>query len=244
MLLQQAVWWFALIAQLPLTATGPGGMYQWYDAPTGGNFLASGATFTTPPITTNIAYYVQTTVSSCTSNRTQVIVYTAGRPSVVGASVCSGTGATISASGGTNYVWYDSAAETNQLATGPTFTTPALLKSTTYYVIATINGCVSAATPVTVYVTPPPTAPTVSNMTICAGTVASLHANAPGGFFDWFDVPTGGTSLISSPDYTTPVLTATKTYYVQTSSNGCVSTRTPVTITVNPIPAAPGSTNS
>ncbi|MEN0057183.1 MAG: hypothetical protein AAGC65_26135, partial [Mucilaginibacter sp.] len=29
-----------------LTATGTDGVYQWYDAPTGGNFLASGASYT------------------------------------------------------------------------------------------------------------------------------------------------------------------------------------------------------
>jgi gliding motility-associated-like protein len=224
-----------------LTALAPGGTYQWYDAPTGGNFLATGDSYTTPPVTKSITYYVQTTLSGCTSARTAVNVYTAGRPGVTGASVCSGSGATISASGGDNYVWYDSASESNQVGSGPNFTTPALTKTTTYYVVATVNGCVSAPTPATVYVNPPPQIPTSSNVTICSGTAASLHADDPAGIFDWFDVPTGGISLISSPDYTTPVLTATKTYYVQTSSNGCQSARQPVTVIVNPIPAAPAT---
>lgn len=227
-----------------LKATAPGGTYQWYDAATGGNFLATGDTFTTPPITKATTYYVQTTLSNCTSTRTAVTVYTAGRPGVTNASVCSGNGATLTASGGTNYVWYDSAAETNQLATGPTYTTPALTKTTNYYVVATVNGCVSVPTTATVYINPPPPTPTSSNVTICSGTAASLHADAPSGIFDWFDVPTGGTSLISSPDYTTPALTASTTYYVQTSANGCESTRTPVTVTVSPIPPAPAAQTS
>ncbi|WP_183574592.1 PKD-like domain-containing protein [Mucilaginibacter sp. X5P1] len=227
-----------------LKATAPGGTYQWYDAATGGNFLATGDTFTTPPITTATTYYVQTTLSNCTSARTAVTVYTAGRPSVTNTSVCSGNGATLTASGGTNYVWYDSAAETNQLATGPIYTTPAVTKTTTYYVVATVNGCVSAPTAVIVYISPPPPTPTSSNVTICSGMAASLHANATSGIFDWFDVPTGGTSLISSPDYTTPALTASTTYYVQTSANGCESARTPVTVTVNPIPPAPAAQTS
>jgi len=227
-----------------LKATAPGGTYQWYDAATGGKFLATGDTFTTPPITTTITYYVQTTLSNCTSARTAVNVYTAGRPGVTNASVCSGTGATLTASGGTNYVWYDSAAETNQLATGPTYTTPALTKTTNYYVVATVNGCVSVPTAATVYINPPSPTPTSTNVTICSGTAASLHADAASGIFDWFNVPTGGTSLISSPDYTTPALTASTTYYVQTTLNGCVSVRTPVTVTVSPIPAAPAAQTS
>jgi len=222
-----------------LTATAPGGTYQWYDAPTNGNFLASGPTFITPPITAPIIYYVQTTVSGCTSARTPVLVNILAKPVVTGATVCQGTSATLSASGGDSYVWYDAPVNGNVVGNGPTFTTPPLLNTTTYYVVSTTNGCVSARTAVVAIVTPPPQAPTAVNVTICSGNVANLHANAPAGIFDWFTVPVGGTSLISSPDYTTPVLTTTTTYYAQTSLNGCVSTRTPVTVTVNAIPSAP-----
>jgi gliding motility-associated-like protein len=226
-----------------LTATGPGGTYQWYDAATGGNFLASGATYTTPPVTANTAYYVETTVSGCTSPRAAVNVYLTAKPNVTGASICAGNVATLSVSTGDSYTWYDAAVGGNIVSTSQTFTTPVLTTTTTYYVVVTTNGCSSVPTAVTAKVTQAPPQPTASDITICSGSSANLHADAPTGVFDWFTVPIGGASLISSPDYTTPVLTATTIYYVQTSLNGCESPRTQVTVTVNPLPQAPIAQN-
>jgi gliding motility-associated-like protein len=222
-----------------LTATAPGGAYQWYDAPTGGTFLASGNTYNTPPITQRTIYYVETTVSGCASPRTAVAVNITGRPIIQGATICPGNVATLSASGGDSYTWYDAATGGGQVGSGPTFVTPALFSTKIYYVVAIINGCTSVPTAVTARVTAAPQAPIASNRTACTGSVVTLHADAPDGVFDWFDVPTGGVSLISSPDYTTPPLTATTTYYVQTTINGCESSRTPVTITITPPPTPP-----
>jgi gliding motility-associated-like protein len=219
-----------------LTATAPGGNYQWYDAPVGGNLLVNGATYTTPLLSTATTYYVETTLNGCTSPRTAVTVYITGKPSVTGATVCWGNAATLTAAGGTDYTWYDALSGGNQVGTGSSFTTPVLFATTTYYVAASINGCLSSRTAVTARVSAPPAAPTATNLTICSGSVASLHADAAAGVIDWFDVPSGGTSLISSPDYTTPPLTATTTYYIQATVNTCQSARTPIRITVNPIP--------
>ncbi|MDB5136536.1 MAG: type sorting protein [Mucilaginibacter sp.] len=224
-----------------LTATAPGGTYQWYDAAIGGNFLATGATYTTPPISAATTFYVETTNSGCTSPRTAVNVTLPGTPGTAGATVCAGNTATLLASGGGTYAWYNVPSGGSVLGTGSTFITPVLLNTATYYVVVTSSlGCVSAPVRVVAIVSPPPQAPTLAPVAaVCSGSGATLHASAPAGIFDWFDVPNGGTSLISSPDYTTPALSTTTTYYVQTSLNGCVSPRTPVTVTVNPIPTAP-----
>jgi gliding motility-associated-like protein len=222
-----------------LTATGPGGNYQWYDAPEGGNFLGSGSTYTTQPISTGTTFYVQTTVSECTSARTAVSVNVAAKPSVSGATVCIGSPATLSANGGDSYIWYDAPAGGNQVGTGPTFTIPALFKTTTFYVEGIVSGCASGRLPVTARVGTAPRPPVAPGASICTGSVASLHADAPAGIINWFDVPSGGVPLITSPDFTTPVLTATTTYYVQTFINDCQSDRTPVVVTVSPIPAPP-----
>jgi hypothetical protein len=40
-----------------LTATSPFGTVFWYDAPTGGNYLGSGSSFTTPTVTNTTSYY-------------------------------------------------------------------------------------------------------------------------------------------------------------------------------------------
>ncbi|ASU34169.1 Ig-like domain-containing protein [Mucilaginibacter xinganensis] len=223
-----------------LKATSPGGFYQWFDAPTGGNFLGSGDTFVTPPINSGITFYVQTTVNGCTSLRTGVFVNATGNPTVTGMTVCYGNGAVLTASGGSNYEWYAASTGGAILATGPAFSTPVLTATTTYYVVATINGCTSARTPVIAKVTPAPQTPVTQNISICSGSKASLHVTPGQGIYSWFDVPSGGQPLILSPDYTTPALTASKTYYVQNSINGCESARASLTVTVNQIPAAPG----
>jgi gliding motility-associated-like protein len=225
-------------ATLSVTSPQPNGYYQWYDA--GGNYKGSGPTYQTDPITTYTVYYVQETIDSCTSIRTPVSVSLPATPTVRGDTVCQGNVATLIASGGSSYTWYDSSG--NPVGgTDSLYTTGPLTSTQTYYVVVNVNGCLSARTPVTATVTPSPSVPTASNDTICSGNTAQLHASASTGTFDWFNVPSGGTSLISSPDFTTPALTATTTYYVQTSLNGCTSARVPVIVTVNASPATPAT---
>jgi hypothetical protein len=222
-----------------ITATGPGGTYQWYDAPTGGNFLGTGSSFTTPVITGRRFFYVETTMGGCTSLRTQVSADQIGSPFVAPVITCEGSSVTFNGHGATIYKWYDRPGGT-LLYTGPSFTTPALFANTTYYAVGITNGCASAPTAAIATIIPAPTAPVSSNKNVCWGSVASLHATAAAGaLFNWYSVPSGGVSLISSPDFTTPPLTSTTTYYVEVSLNGCISLRTPVVVTVNPIPVAP-----
>lgn len=218
---------------------GDGSGYQWYGSATGTDFLASGSTYNTEPITANTTFYVQVTVGGCTSTRTPVQVTLPSRPTVIGDTVCQGSVATLTARGGNSYSWYDAPSDGNLVGSDSTYTTPSLTTSTTYYVVVNVNGCSSTRTPVTATVTKAPPTPTASNVTICSGTSAQLHASASSGVFDWFTARTGGSSLISSPDYTTPPLTATTTYYVQTSINDCSSPRVPVTVTVSAPPDAP-----
>ncbi len=223
-----------------LTATAPGGVYQWYDAATGGNFLASGATYVTQPIVANTTFYVQTTINGCASSRSAVNVTLVGNPGREGATVCFGNTATLLGANADTFVWYDAASGGNIVGNGAVFVTPVLFATTTYYLEGITNGCVSQRIPVVAIVTPPPQPPVVTNITICSGSAGSLHAtSSSGGTIDWFTAPTGGTSLITSPDYTTPPLSATTTYYVQASVNTCTSSRTPITVTVNPVPSAP-----
>jgi gliding motility-associated-like protein len=223
-----------------LTASAPGGTYQWYSL--GGAFLASGPVYITPPITAVTGYYVQTTIGGCTSPRTEVIVFLTSSPAAQGVSICAGNVATLTATGGDTYTWYDAPAAGNVLGTGNTFTTPVLAGTTTYYVSSTSNaGCVSPRTAVTVSVTPDPQAPVAANVSVCSGFAATLHASVSSGIINWYSAPAGGAPLISSPDYTTPPLTANTTYYASNLINSCESGRTPVTVTVNALPAPPSA---
>ncbi|HET6244456.1 MAG TPA: PKD domain-containing protein, partial [Bacteroidia bacterium] len=229
-----------------LTATAPGGTYQWYDSPSAGNLLFSGNPFTTPVLTVNTSFYVQTIINGCEGPRTSVEVIvnpTPASPTALNGSICEGQISTLSATApGGIYNWYD-APGGNNLQTGSSYTTQVLNATTNFYVTSTINGCEGPAAEVIVTVYPYPVAPTVANATICQGTSATLIATNPGGIYQWYDDVTGGSLLNTGSSYTTPVLVSSITYYVQTTMNGCTSTgRTAVTVTVTPLPNAPTAT--
>ncbi|HEY0667501.1 MAG TPA: PKD-like domain-containing protein [Sphingobacteriaceae bacterium] len=226
-----------------LTATSAGGTYQWFDVPSRGNPIATTNTFTTPVLNRTTTYYVDNSINGCTSPRTPVTV-TVNQippgPMVPGIAICAGSTAVLTpVSPGGTYTWYDAPVNGNLLASTTSFTSPALDTTTIYYVQATINGCTSSRTPVTVTVLQIPPAPVASGATICAGTSVTLTATGSGEIFEWYDAPSGGNMILRNPQYTPPPLFATTTYYVQTSFNNCISTRTPVTVTVIPVPPAP-----
>ena len=56
-----------------LTASGSTGMYQWYNAPTGGTRLDTGSTYVTPSVTSTTDYYVEAVESYATS--AEILVY-------------------------------------------------------------------------------------------------------------------------------------------------------------------------
>jgi hypothetical protein len=66
--------------------------------------------------------------------------------------------------------------------------------------------------------------PSVANTTpnaACPGNTVTLSATASGlGNLKWYDVATGGTALGTGNTYTTPALTTTKTYYVESVEGG------------------------
>jgi len=165
--------------------------------------------------------------------------------------ICYGQSATLSAlSTGNGIRWYTTPTGGTLLGTSasgaPFSVTPT---TTTTYYAETINaaGCVSATrVPVTVTVNPLPAAPTnvVSTPTaICLGQSSSLSAVSNGNTIHWYQ----GTPAPGGWEYTTASgasfsvsPSSTQTYYAfVVSPVGCISQMVPVTITVNPSPAAP-----
>lgn len=65
-----------------LTATAPGGVYSWYSASTGGTLLNTGLSYTTPVLTADTAFYVQSEIDGCVSPRRQVKVTVTPAPLV------------------------------------------------------------------------------------------------------------------------------------------------------------------
>lgn len=225
-----------------LSATGAtGSSFEWFAVASGGTALSTASTFTTPALTTNTTYYVQALNGGCTGPRTAVTVTvnpTPANPTIAGASVCSGNGATLTATapGGT-YVWWDAATLGSSLGTGIAYSTGNLTSTTTYYVETTVNGCTSAGrTAVTVTVNPTPTAPTVNGASICGGNTASLSVTSTGDTYRWYNAASGGDLLTTGSNYTTPALNATTSYYISaTSAAGCTGPRATATVNVTPI---------
>ncbi|RYE18459.1 MAG: hypothetical protein EOP51_21920, partial [Sphingobacteriales bacterium] len=169
------------------------------------------------------------------------IVYPRPTVAATGLNICSGATASLSATpnGGTSLAWFSSASGGSALATGNTFTTPTLTATTTYYIEITRAGCTSLdRVPVTVNVTPALTAPAVANAgPVCDGATATVSITSPDATvtYNWYEVANGGTPIFTGTTFTSPALTANKTYYVEATLGTCASpTRTAVNLTVNP----------
>ncbi|MDA8762583.1 hypothetical protein N9M81_04725, partial [Flavobacteriaceae bacterium] len=54
---------------MTFTATASEGEIYWYDAPTGGNLVETGDTFTTPPLTVSKTYYVSASPEGCATTQ-------------------------------------------------------------------------------------------------------------------------------------------------------------------------------
>jgi gliding motility-associated-like protein len=130
--------------------------YRWYTTPTGGTPVTTGASFTTTAVTTNQQYYVEAmNPNGCASNQRTAVSVAVGAPNAADISVevpdpqCAGP-ITLTASAPTvpdaDFRWYTVATGGTQVATGASFTTPALSGDTVYYVeVFTKGGCASPA---------------------------------------------------------------------------------------------------
>ena len=119
---------------------------------------------------------------SCASNLVPVTVTvnSISLPTATGATVGCGQTATLTATGNGTLYWYSNAAGTTQVATGGSFTTPALSATTTYYVSTATGVCAAQNTPVTVTVNGL-AAPTVSgNINFCGNNNATTTLTASG----------------------------------------------------------------
>ncbi|HEY4291346.1 MAG TPA: gliding motility-associated C-terminal domain-containing protein [Puia sp.] len=146
------------VSAAALSATGVNVL--WYTAATGG----TGSSTAPTPLTTSTgttAYYVtQTPAGSCESGRLEIDVTVkpgASVPTVVSPTYCQNATATALTATGANLLWYNAAIGGSGSATAPT---PATTGSgSSYWVSQTPAGsCESIRTPVTVTITPKPTA--------------------------------------------------------------------------------------
>ena len=93
-------------------------------------------------------------------------------------------------------------------------------------------------------VTAYPTVLTTTPASRCDAGTVTLQATASAGTLNWYANPTGGTSLATGASFTTPSLSATTTYYVETVNASCNSARTAVIATVNTTPTITSTTQA
>ena len=154
------------------------------------------------------------------------------------------TGTNFSATPSNNIVNFNgtSAVVTASNATSITANVP--VGATTGPIRVTVAGNTANST-TNFIVTVCPVAPTVTPNQGCENTTVTLAASGgTNGQYRWYTVTTGGTAISgeTNSNYTTPILSATTTYYVAINDGTCESTRTAVTATINPLPSAPSTT--
>ena len=112
-----------------------------------------------------------------------------------------------------------------------------VLTGTSTTACATVTDTVD----VVVTVCTPPSVPVGSPVGRCGPGSVTMNVTVAadgspvGGTAVWYTVPTGGTSVFTGTSYTTNV-TGTTTFYVENSNGLCASARTPIVVTVSPIP--------
>ncbi|MDP5202408.1 hypothetical protein Q9Q97_22640, partial [Flavobacterium sp. DG2-3] len=204
-----------------------GAAYKWYSASANGTLYTGNETLATG------TYYVSQMANGCESSRTAVTVTVNTTPSAPSASAqtfCSAEAKKVNdlSPSGATYKWYSAASN------GTLYTGNETLATGTYYVSQTANGCESTRTAVTVTVNTTPSAPSASAQTFCSAEAKKVKDLSPSGStYKWYSASSNGTL------YTGDETLATGTYYVSQIANGCESTRTAVTVTVNTNPSAP-----
>ncbi|MBR5433382.1 MAG: Ig-like domain-containing protein [Bacteroidales bacterium] len=222
-----------------LQASGSGSI-NWYDSQTGTS-LKTGASYT-PSVSTATetvyTYYVSNTENNCESEKVPVTLTvtscTTEAPTIAKVDpVCEGSAFPTLTAVGTNITWYDAITGGKSLATGSTYVPTA---AGTYY--ASQNpGCEGSRASVKVEVKAKPSAPEAQGAVSCEG--AELVAMTSTESVNWYVSKTSAAVATDAKSYTPSSLSATTTFYVNRTENGCASDFSEVVYTIKPNPSAP-----
>ena len=208
----------------------------WFDAPTAGNTLGTGNTYTTPNLTVTTTYYV----GLCPGSSRQPVVITVNPAPIVSTTdtikLCSGTTATLTATStttGVTYNWTGPNTFTSTLQ-NPSITNATSTNQGIYSVIASIGTCHSM--PTNSYLKVISIAPLTANNTgpACKGTNINLSINTlAGASYSWSGPVFNSTSqnpTLSNPNYTNSGI-----YTVTVTIGSCSSTAN-TTVKIDTIP--------
>ena len=200
-----------------MAVTGAG-TYTWQP----GNM--SGSNVTVSPSATTIYSITGTSVNGCSSTATYTVQVNPAANVIASATsttLCTGDSSTLSATGGSTYLWQPGNLTGSTITVSPS-------ASATYSVTGTdVNGCTGASVVSLSVGTTPNLTVNATSSSVCAGISTTLTANGGTGY-TWQPGNISGASITVSPLSTT-------TYTVSTTNGSCVATRT-ITITVNQPP--------
>jgi gliding motility-associated-like protein len=234
---------------IPVVTSPDGGTITWYDAPTGGNLIASPAWNSIGSTT----FYAQNNNNSCTSTaRTPVALEIKAAP------LLTITNTTCAANLLTYSVAFNASAGTNISVVPNVGTVSAsgitnIPAGTNITINANVAGGCNEVIPITAPDCSCPIVATPSasaNQTICEGQnnptlSVSVAAQETA---DWYTTQTGGAPFLTNALNFTPTVTAAGnyTYYVEarnTTTNCTSTTRIAVTLTIEGIAAPSGAAN-
>jgi large repetitive protein len=166
----------------------------------------------------------------------EVVSNVASAVQVSGQTICAGTNTQITATAQGIIRWYLNQNSTTQIALGPTFTTPVLNTTTTYWVQSTFGPCTTPRVPVTVTVVPPFSVTVAASQNpVCSGTPFSLTASSAqtGLTYQWSPVASFNNSTQNPANLS---ISANTTFsVVATNTAGCTGTGS-LAVTVLPSP--------
>lgn len=229
-----------------MTATaGSAGTLNWYDDAALTNNVGTGATLTPNNTIGTTIYYVTETVAGCESPASTVTITINDNPNITAEAStditdCLNPDGTVTiTSNGTSYELFD--ASNNSVATNATgaFTG---LNAGDYYVVVTLNGCTTTSSTFTINNASAPPAPAAgTDATYCDGDVlANLTATAgSAGTLTWYSDAALTNNIGTGASFAPNSTVGTTVYYVTETVSGCESPASTVTITINPVPAAP-----
>ena len=193
-----------------LQATATAGTINWFDALTGGSFIGSGTSLTTPSLTSTTNFYVETTTSGCTTARKTVEAKIINTPSIISTNSpvtnCGPSLFKLQATPSEGTINWYSQIGGNIVGTGATYITATISNNTTYYAEAVNSGCInSTKTPVDLIVYPLPPV-TDQTITKCISQTITLDANIPNMTYLWSTAATTQTiNILDKGIYTVNV---------------------------------------
>jgi gliding motility-associated-like protein len=227
-----------------------GTITRWYNASSGGTLLGTDTTYTTGFMNTSTAFWASSynPTTGCEGSRVPVniIIYPVpSQPFTNNESRCGAGSLTLTTAigaGGTTLHWYDAPAGGSIIDTTTDYTTPFLTTTRSYWITSynDSTGCESPRKEVKAIINPVPGFPAVNDISNC-GPDTLVLISVPGTnatISCWYDSLTGGNFLLKNNIFTSPLLTATRSYFVSSynESTGCESSRREVKGVILPAP--------